>query len=293
MRVNLVGALVRNAPFATEIAFKKGLERIGHIVTSVDTSQKNQVWDYDADATIVFKHLEREECYEDLKRCSGKKIVYQPDDLRFVLIKKMMMDMRTYCDYAFTFDDSGARLAIEYGYKDARRLLLTADDDLYKTIPGMRKDIDVSFIANLSNGPNHASRRRMVQVVKDAGFNILAGSCFDIKKVVEIYNRSKITLNHATDVGQIFGTGYGYQCRHFEAGLTKTCVLSNEVLNENVLGGFLVFNSEESLIERIEFLLSEESYRNSYAQRLYDELHESHLPQHRAAEMIKIIEEFK
>jgi spore maturation protein CgeB len=292
MRLNIIGAFIRNNPFGTEIAFKKGFERLGgHQLTCIDTSYPNQSWDYDADATIVFKWMEN--YWHDLVMCKGKKIVYQPDDLRFPHIKQMMQSMRKYCDFAFTFDDDGAKLALQYGYKKAQRLLLTADDELYRPLPDVKKDIDVSFVGSLTGGGNHRGRMRMCQLVdsipgiKTAFVNGL----YDIEELNKIYNRSKIVLNHATDVGQPFGHGYGYQCRHFEAGFTKACVLSNHVDNENMLTMVEQFHDEKSLIGKINMLLSNEEYRTSRGIGLYQELMTSHKPEHRAAEMIRFIEE--
>lgn len=292
MRINLVGAFVRNAPFGTEIAFKKGFDRIGnHSVTTCDTSYENQPWDLEADVTVVFKWMENN-YWDLLSATKGKKIVYQPDDLRFPHIKQMMQSMRKYCDYAFTFDDDGARLAIEYGYKKAQRLLLTADDELYHPLQDVKKDIDVSFVGSLSGGGNHRSRMRMCQLVdsipgiKTAFVNGL----YNIEELNSIYNRSKIVLNHATDVGQPFGHGFGYQCRHFEAGFTRACILSNQIDNEIALANVEQFHDEDSLIGKVNMLLSNETYRHSLANGLYAELMAEHRPQHRAAEMIRFIE---
>jgi hypothetical protein len=290
MRINLVGAFIRNKPFGTEIAFKKGFDRLGeHLVNCIDTSYPNQVWDYEADATVVFKWMEG--YWGDLELCKGKKIVYQPDDLRFPHIKQMMLDMRKHCDFAFTFDDSGADLARSYGYKKAETLLLTADDELYRPLPGTERDIDVSFIGSLGAGANHVSRVRMCQLVsKMAGVkSFFHGSIYDIEELNRIYNRSKIVLNHATDVGQPFGHGYGYQCRHFEAGLAGACVLSNIVLNGSELEHIEEFGSEVELEGRIRYLLANPEVRISSAVGLYAELMAGHKPEHRAKQMVEFI----
>lgn len=291
MRINIVGAFIRNFPFGTEIAFKKGFDRIGgHQITTIDTSFPNQIWDYDADVTIVFKWIEGD-YWKDLKRCSGLKVVYQPDDLRFPHIKRMMVDMLEYCTHAFTFDDDGARLAISYGYTSAGKLLLTADDDLYRRIDGVEKDVDLCFVGSMTNGASHDSRRQMVHLLRNAGLNVyVAADLYDIEKVNMLYNRSKIVLNHATDVGQPFGSGYGYQCRHFEAGMAGACVLSNRVVNDQTLGGFYQFENARELLYITKLLLEHPSAHASAGNALYDEIKKAHLPQHRAAQMISVIE---
>lgn len=290
MRINLVGAFIRNAPFGTEIAFKKGFLRLGeHLVNCIDDSQPGQVWDYEADVTVVFKWMQ--DYWKDLEMCKGKKIVYQPDDLRFPHIKQMMQAMRKYCDFAFTFDDDGAKLALDYGYRKAERLLLTADDELYRPLPGIEKDIDVSFVGSLTGGQNHRSRMKMCQIVGSMpGVKTkFVSDLYDIEELNRIYNRSKIVLNHATDVGQPFGHGYGYQCRHFEAGFTRACILSNKVDNEQELKCIATFRDEKSLVQSVHDLLEMADVREGLAQHLYEELMACHKPEHRAVQMIEFI----
>jgi hypothetical protein len=289
MRWNIVGAFIRNNPFGTEIAFRKGLERIGETVTAVDPGYPNQRFDEAPDVTLVFKWLDPGPYRSKVASLPGKKIVYQVDDLRFSHIKDMMIKMREICDHALTFDEDGARLAREYGYESAQRMLLTADNVLYRHIPKMQKDIDVCFVGSLSHGPNHVSRMKMLDIVKKMGVKlVVANELFDIGKICELYNRSKIVLNHATDVGQPFGHGFGYQCRHFEAGFTKSLVLSNVIDNDNVIY-FPTFTSEIHLPAEIDGWLHAESLREETAQRLYDELYARHLPEHRAQEMVDFV----
>jgi hypothetical protein len=289
VRINLVGGLIRNYPFATELAFKRGFDRLGtHQVTVVDPSRPGQKWDLGADATVVFKTMDA--YWEDLALCGGKKIVYQPDDLRFPHIRQMMVDMRSYCDYAFTFDNDGAQMALDLGYLKAERLLLTADDELYHPL-GIEKDIDVCFVGSLSNGVNHRSRVKMCQIVNSLGLKTaFVSDLYNIEELNRIYNRSKIVLNHATDVGQPFGHGFGYQCRHFEAGFAKSYILSNLVDNEQAISNFDVFSDERSLVHQIETALMNDSWRSDTARQLYSELMQFHKPEHRAKQMIDFIE---
>lgn len=285
---NIVGAFIRNNPFGTEIAFRKGLERIGETVNAWDPSvyDERNKFDPDADVTLVFKWLDPGVFRDSVvAKAKGKKVLYQVDDLRFPHIKQMMADMLQVCDHALTFDDDGAQLALQYGYKSAKKILLTADNHLYRKIPGMQKDIDVSFVGSLSYGDNHKSRMKMLEIVKSMGVKlVVANELFDISKVNEIYNRSKIVLNHATDVGQSFGHGFGYQCRHFEAGFAGALVLSNRVLNEQILP-IAVFDSERELKETVSYYLEKQSYREQAAWSLHEELLRAHTPEHRAQEM--------
>lgn len=288
-RWNIVGAFIRNNPFGTEIAFRKGLERVGESVTAIDPSYPNQVFDESPDVTVVFKWVDDGPYRDKIKSLPGKKVIYQVDDLRFDHIKKMMVEMRSVCDHAMTFDNDGAQLALSYGYESARRILLTADDHLYRKINGAPKDIDVTFIGSLSYGFNHKSRMRMIDIVRGLGLNfVVANELFNIDRINQIYNRSKIVLNHATDVGQQFGTGFGYQCRHFEAGFSGACVLSNRVLNEDVLP-LETFGSESELTEKVRLLVNDRKRVDESASRLHDCLMSAHRPVHRAHEMIEYV----
>lgn len=294
MRINLVGPFIKNFPFGTEIAFKKGFDRLGgHQVTCIDPNYPAQIWDHGADATIVFKWIWGE-ALNEFKNCGGKKIVYQPDDIRFSHIRDMMEKMRWYgCDYALTFDDVGAGSARALGYEVAEPLLLTADDELYHHIPGMQKDIDFCFVGSMSGADSHRSRRRMVDILTQNGFRVLAlADLYNIPVVVNIYNRSKVVLNHATDVGQRFGTGYGYQCRVLEAGFTRSCVLTNKIINESEIRGLVEFDNEESLLQKAQLLLSNEDLRKRHADELFDCLNNSHRPEHRAQQLIDILHSF-
>lgn len=290
MRLNLVGPFVVNSPFGTEIAFKKGLELIGHEVNAVDPNLPDQIFWDNVDATIVFKTAK--EYNAMIPHLGGIKIVYQPDDFRFPHIRQMMHEMRDYCDFALSFDDTSAAAIVESGYQHARSLLVTADPDLYKKMPSVTKDLDFVFVGSLSGDSCHASRLKMLKILQAAGFKVAyVYGLYDIPKIVELYNRAKVVLNHATDVGQQFGTGYGYQCRHFETGFSGACLLTNTELGERKIQSIVRFSDEQMLIERAKELLDSCELRESYADNLYQEMNDFHRPEHRAAEITAFIEE--
>lgn len=292
MRFNIIGAFKRNFPFGTEIAFQKGLERIGEQVTVIDPSYTDQKFDEEPDATIIFKWLDPGQLRDKIKSLPGKKIIYQVDDLRFPHIKKIMIDMRDTCDHALTFDEDGATLAKSYGYGSAQRMLLTADNLLYRHMPEIakNKDVDACFVGSLSYGANHAGRMKMIDIVRKMGVKIETRSeLFDTDEICKLYNRSKVVLNHATDVGQPFGHGFGYQCRHFEAGFTKSCVLSNKIDNDETLDGVFQFRDDEELIYWLKVLLNSKTHREIGAKALYDCLNKEHLPEHRAKEIVEFV----
>lgn len=297
MRINMVGAFIRNAPFGTEIAFAKGMERRGHEVIRIDTSYENQAWDQNADATLVFKWMDRD--WDKLDGCRGPKIVYQPDDARFPHIREMVLKMREHVDCLLTFDDYGVTLAKQLGYRDAEYMLLTADDELYCPDSAVERDIDVSFVGSLTHGPNHASRYKMCEIAYEEaqkrGWKTWFGEAYfdgqDVLSPVDIYRRSKVVLNHATDVGQNFGTGFGLQCRHFEVGMTKTCLLSNSVIGypDRFDLPFAVFGDGWGLKNTLQYLIDGGWWR-TIGDPLYQNIMAKHGPEHRADQLVAFIE---
>jgi hypothetical protein len=292
MRINVVGPVKRNFPFGTEIAFMKGFLRLGHEVSGIDPTEKTVPVHMDPDFTLIFKT--GHQLNPHLARLPGPKIVYQPDDLRFPHIQQLMREMRSVCDYALTFDDDGAKEVVkpDYGYKKAQTLLLTADDELYRPM-GLERDIDFLFIGSLGGPQSHASRRRMIDILRANGFTVECGETYNIPLLVSLYNRAKVVLNHATDVGQPFGQGYGYQCRHFEVGMTGTCLLSNSIISEydEIKPGprkWVRFGDEMSLVQQARNLLRTGLWEFE-GKQIYDEIRESHLPEHRAAEVIEFV----
>jgi hypothetical protein len=297
MLLNLIGPFQINAPFGTEIAFAKGLRRIGHEVIEVDPNIDREMCGLrnDADATVVFKSCVGSEKY--LKSLRHPIVVYQPDDARFPHIKQMMLDMRQYARLFLSFDDYGAGVALTMGYRAAETLLLTADDELYCPSPSpIERDIDVSFIGSLGDPVAHRSRRRMCEFVDSEagrrGWQTWFGTTQDVATIVDVYRRSKVVLNHATDVGQAFGTGYGLQCRHFEVGMTRTSLISNSLFGPQTYRAplpFYQFHDDESLIYGIEAAIGGDVHQ-VWGECLYGQIAMAHLPQHRAAELVNFIE---
>lgn len=291
MLLNLVGPFIVNAPFGTEIAFAKGLRRLGHEVSEVDPNVdvEMRALRNDADATLVFKSCCGAERF--LKSLRHPVIVYQPDDARFPHIRQMMLMMREYADLFLGFDNHGVEVAHQMGYRSSETLLLTADDELYcpSSVP-LKREIDVSFVGSLGDPVAHASRRKMIEIVQREadvrGWNTAFGSTQDIPQVLEVYRRSKVVLNHATDVGQEFGWGYGLQCRHFEVGMTRTPLLSNYSYSAIPGGLCRSFCDEQSLIERVTDMIENESDIGDIA---YDVIRREHMPEHRAAQLVEFI----
>lgn len=300
MKLNLVGPFIVNAPFGTEIAFSKGLRQAGHEVNEVDPNVDPLMARMDpfADATVVFKTCCGHE--ERLDSLQGPVIVYQPDDARFPHIREMMLMMRQYSDLFLSFDGYGARMALTMGYRAAETLLLTADPELYSPSPEpIERDIDVSFIGSIGSPTAHASRWRMINqtkiVAKEFGWKTHFEVSQDIGHVRDIYRRSKVVLNHATDVGQEFGTGFGLQCRHFEVGMTKTCLLSNKLLDWDPMllrPTFCSFDGENLVDRLVEVVMSKVEgipYYQLAGENLYDDIMQAHMPIDRANQLVDFI----
>jgi len=306
MKIDMIGAFRRNYPFGTEIAFMLGLRKIGVDVGWWDPSVKcydNWHGPKSVDAIIMFNDggPDTYDVCRSYRDAGAMTIEYQLDDIRAPGIRDMMARLCGCCDYAFTFDKTGADVAEkELGYKRAKKLLVTADPDLYRCLGKRTKDIDFCFIGNYSNPVMHKSRRRMLNVLVQSGFErVVSLTFFDPMHVNVIYNRSKVVLNHATDVGQEFGSGYGYQCRHFEAGFAGSCVMSNVLLDDEGDGPktFVQFHDEESLIENAHELIhmydDGSSLYESIAEALSSELNDKYRPEHRAKEIVEFIEEMR
>lgn len=297
MKLNLIGPFIVNAPFGTEIAFEKGLRRMGHEVNPVDPNVTTYC-SPDADATVVFKScVDNEDVM--LSGLSHPIVVYQPDDARFPHIREMMLKMRQYSDLFLSFDEHGAEVAKTMRYKAAETLLLTADYDLYcPSKEPIERDIDVSFIGSLGDPVAHASRRRMIEIVQahanKRGWVTAFGTTQDIPQILDVYRRSKVVLNHATDVGQSFGTGYGLQCRHFEVGMTRTCLLSNLTLGDKLDPiPYVIFSDEHSLIRQLEYLLEDDTHWEEGGELLHTMIMLNHKPEHRAKQLVDFIERNK
>ncbi len=293
MKLTLVGPFTKNFPFGTEIAFAKGLRQIGVDVVEVDPNLDKNLDGItrDSDAIIVFKTCVGNEPH--LERFGRPVIVYQPDDARFPHIREMMLMMRRYSDLFLSFDDYSTQVSKTMGYRASETLLLTADPDLYSPSPWpVIRDIDVSFIGSLGDPVAHASRRRMLEVVgkhaNKKGWVTAFGTTQDIPEILDTYRRSKVVLNHATDVGQPFGMGYGLQCRMFETGMTRTCLLSSQTYGDDRGIPYPIFFDEHSLTSQLDYLIETGDWQQ-FGAHLYESIQIGHLPIHRARQLVDFV----
>ena len=296
MKINMIGPFVVNAPFGTEIAFKKGLERLGHVVNAIDPNI-GLIDSIDRDCpTVIFKSvLGKQEQIRGISRNSV--ILYQPDDMRFQHVRQMAIDMLPYAEHFLSFDRSSARIAEDMGYKNCRKLLVVAEPTVYYDdfVFSDYKPIDVCMVASLGDPVSHASRRKLAQIALELGdkhkWNVqIHEGIRNPDTIRQMYNQSKVVINHATDVGQAFGTGFGYQCRHFEVALTRTAFLTNTIIGEKGQP-FCEFNTVDGFKFWLEELVSDKKTRNNFANNGYEWVNEFHLPHHRAQELVDYIEE--
>lgn len=287
MKLNLIsGGWIRNSPWGTEHAFEKGLLRLNHQVNRVMKGGSTSF--PDADVNVIFKHVETDFDRDELFHSSLPCIIYQPDDMRFPHIHEEMKSMVDLCVAAVIFEPDGVKTALEMGFPYATRIMLPVDDEIWRPLP-VPKVLDACFIANFSNEPCHESRRWARDIINEMGLRSIVMSSFDIPQIVHLYNSSKIVIHHATDVGQGFGFGYGYQSRHFEAGFTGACVLSNAVVNELNIPVMYLYNSPETFRDKIHDILRNEYWRQS-GFRLLATMNNFHKSEHRAQELIDFIE---
>lgn len=302
MIINLVGPFVVNAPFGTEIAFKKGLQQLGHDVRTWDPNCQEPAGHLcaEADATIIFKSCvgRERELWNFMGLNMRHAILYQPDDMRFPHVRQMAVDMKPYCESFLSFDATSALVAETMGYKNCQAMLVTADPEVYyPEEPAVERAIDVCMVASLGDPVAHASRRRIAEIAlglgKRHGWDVqIHDGIPDPEVIRQMYCRSKVVINHATDVGQQFGTGFGLQCRHFEVAATKTAFISNVLIGEQPSHHppFVLYNNERSFGDWLEECVENKSFRDQFAEEFHDWFRIGHTPKSRAHQLVKYIE---
>ncbi len=296
MRLNIVGPFRVNAPFATEIAFAKGLRARGHDVIEFDPNVDHpDLLDRTADFTLVFKTaLDHNRHLVSMPNV----VLYQPDDLRFPHIRAMVSEMRRYSDHLITFrelteqsDRDVLYFLAEQGFSSLSHLPVTADPDIYYP-EDIERDIQFCFVGSLGDPACHWQRHRMVELLRSRGHQVMFGQTNDVNEIRRIYCRSRVVINHASDSQLPFGLGFGYQCRHFEVAMTRSVLLSNDVLHDTdppLIQNFCRFSNEEEFLDRAERLL-DYVYADDAAAALYNEVMSEHSPYVRAGQLVSILE---
>ncbi len=296
MIINVVGPFEVNAPFATEIAFAKGLRGIGHTVVEFDPNTDNpDVMDRSADTTIVFKSALT---HNDSLRGLRNVVLFQPDDPRFPHIQGMLDEMRPYTNKLLLFRSlrpGAPEDHAPFAGRDWRigSISVTADPELYRPLE-RPKVIDFCFIGSLSDPRCHWQRHEMIGWLADRGYRVHAEHTRDMARMMELINSSRVVLNHSAEPGELtFGKGLGYQCRHFEVGFAGGCLLSNRVLvgsHSPPVQGFCEFDSWADFREKAVWLIENELARAHYARSLAVDVFVNHRPTLRAKELISTLE---
>jgi hypothetical protein len=285
VRVLLVGPVVVNFPHAAELSFKRGLEEAGAEVVTLDPNVPGQEVPR-ADAVLVFKNAYD---YNDrISEVAPIRILYQPDDARYPHIGKMLQEMRPHCDHLLAFDVDSAKLGQQTcGYRLAEEMLLTADPGLYRPIDVVR-DLDFVFVGSTGDPYAHMHRRSMVDYLRGWGYKVTVSHEHDPTEVSRLYSRARVVLNHATNVGQKFGQGFGWQQRHFEAAMAGACVLSNEN-NRGELQYWHRFSSVEGLRLLAKGLMNGDLDARHCAQKLRENVLTHHSPLVRGRQILDFI----
>lgn len=208
-------------------------------------------------------------------------------------------------DKVFTFEGSDLGKYKQIGV-DATFLPLCVDDEIYYPST-VKKDIDISFVGNLSE-----ARLKTLMDIRDAfpdvkmvvygrylgslerspglGERLLAHRDIFTKKLISsedansLYARSKICIN--IHHGQ---SKYGANMRLFEICATKgfQIVDSNKYINDNFVDCMSLYNSEEDLIKKIRYYLAHDEERERISEIGYKKMITSELFIHRAKTIIE------
>jgi spore maturation protein CgeB len=169
-------------------------------------------------------------------------------------------------------------------------LPLAANEDVYQKLD-LKKDIDVSFV-----GRNYGSRGESIKYLTEKGINVHAygpgfpNGSINTRQIVEIFNRSKITLGFSEVSGLKITT---LKARDFEAGLCGVFYLTShnpllaEIFKENE--EIVFYRNNEELISKINYYLSHETEREQIADKFRQKCLKNHTWQIRFREIFSLL----
>lgn len=157
--------------------------------------------------------------------------------------------------------------------------------DKEKYVLNMNRDIDVSFIGDLNKG----NRKEYIEYLKQNGINVEvygAGSKngkISFKKMVEILNRSKISLNFSDIFENSVYSFYkkiNNRIKQTKGRIIEICMSGAFLLTEksNSLNEVLdisnidTFSSKKELLEKIEYYLNNDKERETKAKKAQNEV---------------------
>lgn len=252
--------------------------------------------EFQPDIVVDFSsyYLENE-VLEKMKNC--KKIIWIYDAIERL---PHLYDKLPYYDQVYFFEGTDKSFFEEHNIK-ASFLPLCADDKVYHPVE-RRKDVDISFVGNLSNERiqflldlKHRfpecnikvygrvpmfysifnSNKKYIKKYSDMFLNCYISP----KDANELYAKSKICIN--VHNGQ---TVYGANIRFFEimAAGGFQIVDDNEYIRTNFDGCVATYKNQEDLLDKVEYYLSHPLERNRIAQNGYKAVFGSELFYHRA-----------
>lgn len=156
-----------------------------------------------------------------------------------------------------------------YLYEGGRPLYLPegGNENIYRPLPGAKKDIDVCFV-----GKNYGKRDSVINFLKVNGINIevyglgWSNGPVSLEKLVELYSRSKIAIGFSDP----WGTGrFKIPGRDFEVPLIGPMYLTekNDKISEfyNVGKEIILYGSNEDLLNKIKWYLAHDEERETIA----------------------------
>ncbi len=264
-----------------------------------------EYYEYQPDIVIVIKadFLNREAL---MKMKDSKLIVWMMDS--YGRYPFLMKDLDVF-DQIFVFEKDDIDLLQKPGIK-AFFLPLCADERIYYP-QTVTKDIDILFI-----GAMYLNRMKILQsIIKrfpDCNIQFYGYTIgryefikrwrynhseirqhffmpISPKKANELYARSKICINiHSSQ------TRKGANPRTFEilAAGGFEIVDSNPYIKEQLENGVVFFDSEEDLLDKIDYYLKHEEERADIAERGYNIVREKHMFSHRIDELVLKMEDY-
>lgn len=254
--------------------------------------------EFQPDIVVDFSsyYLENE-ALEKMKNC--KKIIWIYDAIERL---PHLHEKLPYYDQVYYFEGTD-KVFFEERNINASFLPLCADDDIYHPLE-RRRDVDISFVGNLSNERIQLlldlKHRFPESNIKVYGRVPMFYSIFhpnNIKKYSdmflncyispkdanELYARSKICIN--VHNGQ---TVYGANIRFFEilAAGGFQMVDENEYIRTNFDGCVVTYKHQEDLMNKVEYYISHPSERNQIAQNGNKAVFGSELFYHRAKQIL-------
>jgi spore maturation protein CgeB len=187
-----------------------------------------------------------EKILREIKKINGKSIAWMCDDKwRW---EKYSKNICNYFNYVITTDPNSIVKYEKIGYKNAILSQWACNPNIHKRKEGMQKDIDVSFIGQINPW-----RKFIVSYLRRNGLKI---ECYGFgwengrvgqEEMIDIFNRSKISLNLSNSVQ--FDFGY-LKSVNFEWDKSKTIVRNVYNIFGPVLHTFLAPKRAEDIKAR-------------------------------------------